>query len=623
MGLRDYGDNDEGPAFAEDVLRIRILGPSGLHLSIVDLPGLITFASEDQTEADVQTVHRMVDSYVEKPRTIILAVVQAGNDIANQSIIRKSKTFDRAGQRTVGIITKPDLINEGAEGNIATLAKNQGTTKLKLGFFLLKNPSPKERESASTPKMRSEEELRYFMSCPWKDQKLEPGRVGIDKLKTFLQNLLDQHIEKELPKVRDQIKAMIRSTEQDIVLLPPERPTTSYLRMFLSDLAMQYNHLTTAALNGDYQTSHATFFTTDGIRIGPTRLRALIHSLNTSFSDRMRDKGQKLKMGYPSDTEAWVNSIGPVYRAGRKKKVAKGLAEPWWGAWANLTEEDLPGTTPGEPLEDSGQPDVVEFIQSSSDVDQKFVTEAEMKTWVYMTTRGRELPGNYNPVLLTALFHQQSVPWQHVASEHVEIVHTSIVSFVQKAIAQLRLEEHVLAEIKESIEPRLQERKQRAEDALMQLCTDERQQPITYNHYYIDNVQKSRLDSTQKMIEQAMVKADPDQGGAIVTAEAILSAIRRNITVNMDEQACSEALDGLNAYYKVALKSFVDNVCKQVVERHLLRDLQDIFSPKTVAMYTDEELERIAGEKPDVMDTRKELREQLHNLKAGLEDLRK
>jgi hypothetical protein len=77
-----------------------VTGAVGLHLSIVDLPGLIAVASEVQTEDDVATVQRMVDSYIEKPRTIILAVVQASNDIANQSIIKKSKQFGTAGQRT-------------------------------------------------------------------------------------------------------------------------------------------------------------------------------------------------------------------------------------------------------------------------------------------------------------------------------------------------------------------------------------------------------------------------------------------------------------------------------------------------------------------------------------------
>jgi hypothetical protein len=71
-----------------------------------------------------------------------------------------------------------------------------------------------------------------------------------------------------------------------------------------------------------------------------------------------------------------------------------------------------------------------------------------------------------------------------------------------------------------------------------------------------------------------------------------------------------------------ARKTFVDNVCRQVIERHLLRNLSDIFSPQSVAGYTDEELSRIAGERPEVVEKRKRLHEELKNLKAGLKDLR-
>lgn len=54
-----------------------------------------------------------------------------------------------------------------------------------------------------------------------------------------------------------------------------------------------------------------------------------------------------------------------------------------------------------------------------------------------------------------------------------------------------------------------------------------------------------------------------------------------------------------------------------------MRDLPDIFSVQDVAVYSDEELERIAGETPEIVDKRKRLQEQLGTLKAGLTDLKK
>lgn len=296
MGVRGYGDICTGPAFARDVLRIEVIGPSHLHLTVVDLPGLISVANEEQTEEDVEIVQSLIDDYIEKPRTIILAVVQASNDIANQRIIQKARKVDRAGQRTVGIITKPDLINTGTEGRIALLAKNQDSTKLKLGYFIVKNPTPTEMKNTVTIQQRHQNEERFFRASPWKEQGLSHDRVGIVALQSFLQDLLDQHIEKEIPKVRQEIRQLIATTEQELALLGEERPTIGHLRLFLSRLAMRFHNLVTSALNGTYHESESTYFTSnEDENQCSRRLRARIHQLNASFSDYMRENGEKRK----------------------------------------------------------------------------------------------------------------------------------------------------------------------------------------------------------------------------------------------------------------------------------------------------------------------------------------
>ena len=296
MGVRGFGDVTHGPAFSENVLRIEMSGPVGLHLTVVDLPGLISVPNEEQTDADVQTVHNLVDHYIASSRTIILAVVQAGNDIANQKIIQKSRLVDKIGQRTVGIITKPDLINEGSEKRIALLARNQDTTKLKLGYFLIKNPTPTELASGISPAQRHKNEIQYFQSAPWKGNALSMDRVGILALREYLQSLLDQHIERELPKVREEIKSLMSKIEQDIASLGEPRPSVGHLRIFLSRLATHFNNLATSASNGSYHEADSTFFGDSDSENQKTRLRALVHRLNTAFSDHMRANGQKRKI---------------------------------------------------------------------------------------------------------------------------------------------------------------------------------------------------------------------------------------------------------------------------------------------------------------------------------------
>ena len=296
MGVRGFEGVEEGPAFTQDVLRIEVTGPVGLHLTVVDLPGLISVANDEQTENDVQVIQSMVDSYLTNSRTIILAVVQANNDIANQGIIQKSRRFSPAGERTVGIITKPDLINKGTEKRIARLAKNEDTTKLRLGFFLVRNPTPSELATAITAKQRLAIENQYFQSSPWKEEALSADRVGVASLQRFLQKVLEQHIERELPRVREEIKHIMNRLEQEIAALGDERPTTGHLRVFLSRLAMRFHNLTFSALDGNYFDSDTTFFDDTNVEYQSRRIRALTHRLNTEFSNRMRENGQKRKV---------------------------------------------------------------------------------------------------------------------------------------------------------------------------------------------------------------------------------------------------------------------------------------------------------------------------------------
>lgn len=294
MGLRGYGGVQAGPAFGQDVLRIKVRGNTALNLTIVDLPSIIQVPNDEQDDNDVDIVHALVDSYVANPRTIILAVVQAGNDISNQPIIKKSKKFDSGGERTIGVITKPDLINDGTQARIAALSKNEDTTKLKLGFFMVKNPSPTEMHEGIDIEARERKELTYFASPPWKEAGLDRTRTGVGSLRKFLQELLSQHTERELPKVRDEVRTLLRSTEKSLAGLGEERHTASHMRMFLSRLAMRYHNLTNAALIGDYDSSECEFFNVSSTE--SRRLRAFIHSVNTDFSNKMRVQGSTVKI---------------------------------------------------------------------------------------------------------------------------------------------------------------------------------------------------------------------------------------------------------------------------------------------------------------------------------------
>jgi hypothetical protein len=79
----------------------------------------------------------------------------------SQGIIQRARRFDEEGPRTVGIITNPDLINAGTEARITWLAKNCDRTKLTIGFFVLKHPSPTELQAKMTLEERRRKGLFF------------------------------------------------------------------------------------------------------------------------------------------------------------------------------------------------------------------------------------------------------------------------------------------------------------------------------------------------------------------------------------------------------------------------------------------------------------------------------
>ena len=115
-------------------------GPSQPHLTLVDLPGLFRAGNRLQTDADAEAVTSLVLSYMKKTRSIILAVVSAKNDFANQIVTKYVREYDEKGARTLRIITKPDTLFAGSESKASfiDLAENKDVF-FRLGWHMVRN----------------------------------------------------------------------------------------------------------------------------------------------------------------------------------------------------------------------------------------------------------------------------------------------------------------------------------------------------------------------------------------------------------------------------------------------------------------------------------------------------
>jgi vacuolar protein sorting-associated protein 1 len=89
---------------------LRIFSPNVLTLTLVDLPGLTRVPVGDQPRDIEKQIRDMILRYITKPSCIILAVTAANTDLANSDGLKLARDVDPEGSRTIGVLTKVDLM---------------------------------------------------------------------------------------------------------------------------------------------------------------------------------------------------------------------------------------------------------------------------------------------------------------------------------------------------------------------------------------------------------------------------------------------------------------------------------------------------------------------------------
>ena len=201
MGIDQSSAGSAGKkTFSGDVMKIEIDGPTEQHLSVIDIPGIFKKTTAGiTTKADINMIRNMNLSFMSNERSVILAVIPANVDIATQEILEMAAGCDEAGNRTLGVLTKPDLIDKGAEGPVVNILK--GTTHhLNLGWCIVRNPGQKDLEDSAHDR-DSMEKLFFQTQDPWKN--VDKEKAGVEALKMRLVDVLGEMVTREFPAVSD------------------------------------------------------------------------------------------------------------------------------------------------------------------------------------------------------------------------------------------------------------------------------------------------------------------------------------------------------------------------------------------------------------------------------------
>jgi interferon-induced GTP-binding protein Mx len=114
-----------GTGFSEVSVIVELSSPNVPDLTLIDLPGIARVSTQGQSADLPMKIKKMIKGYISDENTIILVVVNGCNDLATTEGLKFAQEVDPQGIRTVGVITKIDLVDKGAEGEVQKALQNE------------------------------------------------------------------------------------------------------------------------------------------------------------------------------------------------------------------------------------------------------------------------------------------------------------------------------------------------------------------------------------------------------------------------------------------------------------------------------------------------------------------
>jgi len=200
-------------------------------LTLIDLPGVtrVPLRGSDQVD-DIEKVTRdMTLHYIKDPRTVILCVIPANQDMSVSDALQLARQVDPQGMRSIGVITKIDIMDQGTD---AVKMLRGEEIPLRLGYVGVKMRNQQDITSNKAVKVSLQEEREWFENHRLYS-KLPPGLVGTSTLIDKLTQILFKHIRRFLPEIKKEINEKRRSVQDRLEELGQGIPLEDHGRVQL------------------------------------------------------------------------------------------------------------------------------------------------------------------------------------------------------------------------------------------------------------------------------------------------------------------------------------------------------------------------------------------------------
>ena len=266
-------------------------------LTLVDLPGVTRVPVGKQPKNIEEITKNMARRYVSDPLTIILCVIVANSDIATSDGLMLAKQIDTGGVRTIGVLTKLDIMDAGTDARKALMNEE---IPLKLGYVGVKNRSKQDLNNKLPMSEMVKKEKEFFRNHPvYKNMPI--GYLGTDILIQKLTKIYFKIIRENLPRIIKAINDRMKEAEEELSSLGNPMPIDDAGKMsLLWTMLNEYCDIFRNVLKGKYDNKRLAFLKDEG----GYKIKVLYKKLLNEFTNDF-----KATAGYTDDNINYALTI--------------------------------------------------------------------------------------------------------------------------------------------------------------------------------------------------------------------------------------------------------------------------------------------------------------------------
>ncbi|XP_007254936.3 interferon-induced GTP-binding protein Mx3 [Astyanax mexicanus] len=204
-----------GVGICHELISLEISSSEVCDLTLIDLPGITRVPVKGQPDDIGDQIRSLILKYITKDETINLVVVPCNVDIATTEALRMAQEVDPHGSRTLAILTKPDLIDRGAEGDVLKIVQGK-VIPLSKGYIIVRCRGQQDINDKISLSEAMQIEKDFFRKHRCFSSLLDEDKATTECLARKLTVDLVAHIKKSLPHLTDQVQSILSQVQAEL-----------------------------------------------------------------------------------------------------------------------------------------------------------------------------------------------------------------------------------------------------------------------------------------------------------------------------------------------------------------------------------------------------------------------